>query len=123
MVDWEAIREQCIKSGEFVRIEKEEALPLPSFFHETDLGLAKGATRQLRDNCATNSLHIHEFDDHFLAHVDLFNPEYHPVAHGVVDTPGITLAVLGGCLAAFFLNKTIRGSSLLPQEVEDWDVS
>ena len=82
MIDWEKIREECIQTGEMIKIEKEKKNPLPPFFHETTLGLSKGAIHQYRDDRATHTLHIHEFPDYFLAHVDIFNPEYHPVAHG-----------------------------------------
>ncbi len=99
-------------------MNRQDVLPLPSFFRETDLGLSKGAIRQYRDGKPTNSLHLHEFPDFFLVHVDTFNAEFHPVAHGIVDTPGIALAVIGGAIATFLLCKSIDSISFLPAEPE-----
>lgn len=116
MVDWESIREQCVRSGGLIRLNKEEVLPLPAFFSETSLGLSKRALKQYRDDRSSNSLHLHEFTDYFLVHVDTFNPEFHPIAHGVVDTPGITLAIVAGAIATYFLMKTVEDMSFLPSE-------
>ena len=122
MIDWEKIREECIRSGEIIKLSKEEVLPLPPWFHETKLGLSKGAIRQYRDESPSNSLHLHEFPDYFLVHVDTFNPEIHPVAHGLVDTPGMALFILGASLAIFFAAKAIKQMSLLPPDSEKIDI-
>lgn len=116
MVDWEDIRQECVRSGAIIKLNRQDALPLPPFFRETDLGLSKGAIRQYRDEKPTNSLHVHEFPDYLLVHVDTFNAEFHPVAHGIVDTPGLTLAVVGGAIATFLFCKSIGSISFLPAE-------
>ena len=121
MVDWEFLREKCVRTDEIIKIIREEALPLPDYLHKSDLGISKGAICQYRDDRPTNSLHIHEFPNYFLVHVDAFNPEYYPVAHGVIDTPGITLAIVAGAAAGFFLLKSIRNMSLLPSIEEEKD--
>ena len=108
MVDWENIRERCMNDERFIRLEKTQDIVLPNDFHESTLGLAKGAIRQFRDTRETNSLHVHEFSDHYLAHVDTFNPEYHPVAHGVIDTPGMTLGIVLGAFGLYMLAKTAK---------------
>lgn len=118
MIDWENLRQECIRSGKIIKVRREEALPLPPSCHETNLGLSKGAIRQYRDKRPTHSLHIHEFPDYFLVHTDAFNAEFHPVVHGVVDTPGITLAVIGGAVATFWLFNTIRHLSFLPADYD-----
>jgi hypothetical protein len=115
-MDWEKIREECVRTGEIIKVQKEEGMVLPSYFHETHLGIDKGAIRQYRDERPTQTLHIHEFPEYFLVHVDTFNPEYHPVAHGIVDTPGITVAIILGAVAIYYLVKTAKGLNLVPEE-------
>ncbi len=117
-LDWEEIRSQCIQQGESVRIDKKPGLSLPSYFHETNMGISKGELRQFRDDNPTQSLHIHEFSDHYLAHVDIFNPKFHPLAHGILDTPGITLAIAAGTISAFLIAKTFKDLELVPFEEE-----
>ena len=121
MVDWESIREECRHSGEMIKIPKSKTISLPPDFHESNLGLSKGAIRQYRDRRSTHSLHVHEFPDYFLAHVDTFNPEYHPVAHGMVDTPGMTMGIILGTVTLYFLLKTAQSLHFVPEEeLEDW---
>lgn len=122
-MDWEELREKCIRTGEFITIPKEEVSELPDFFEETNMGLSKGELRQFRDNKAVQSLHIHEFPDYYVAHVDLFNPKFHPVAHGVLDTPGIALALVGGAISIYLLAKTIQKYDLVPTQWEDDNLS
>lgn len=115
-MDWESVREQCIRSGEKARVDKAEGVELPPYVHETHLGISKDAIRQYRDDRPINSLHIHEYDDYFLVHVDAFNPESHPLAHGIVDTPGLTVGIVAGAIACFLVAKAIHSMSFLPSD-------
>lgn len=123
MIDWENIREECIKTGKVLKIPREKNMNFPPDVHEASLGISKGCLRQYRDEKPSNSLHIHEFEDYFLAHVDRFNPEHHPVAHGIVDTPGIAFGVLAGSVGLFFLMKKLSSLYFIPKEdrEEDFD--
>lgn len=120
-MDWEEIREECIRTGEFITVQKADAQELPDFFEETHMGLSKGELRQFRDNRATQSLHIHEFPDHYVVHVDLFNPKFHPVAHGILDTPGIALTLVGGAISLYFITKAVKKYDLVPMKYEHDD--
>lgn len=120
-ITWENIREQCIRTGEFITVLKKEIEDFPSDFEETNMGISKGELRQFRDNRTTQSLHIHEYIDHYVVHIDLFNPKFHPVAHGVLDTPGIALTVVAGALSLYFLTKTIQKYDLVPIQPEHGD--
>ncbi|WP_372366147.1 hypothetical protein [Candidatus Uabimicrobium sp. HlEnr_7] len=120
-MDWEEVREECIRTGEFITISKKDVQEFPSFFEETNMGLSKGELKQFRDNRPTQSLHIHEFPDYYVAHVDLFNPKFHPVAHGILDTPGIALTLVGGAISVYFLTKAIKKYDLVPMKYEHRD--
>ncbi len=111
LIDWEAIREECRQSGTFAKIPKKESDCLPEEFHESFMGLSKGAIRQFRDDRAIDSLHIHEFPDYFLVHVDAFNPEHHPVAHGFVDTPGMAVGLVLGAIGVYCLSQILQEKS------------
>mgnify|MGYP000935742660 CR=1 FL=1 len=115
-IDWELVREECVSTGKIVKIAKEKDYLLPSFFHESNLGLSKGAIRQYRDERSTHTLHIHEFPDYFLAHVDAFNPEYHPVAHGFVDIPGMMMTIALGAIGLFMVAKTVHSLAFVPDD-------
>lgn len=120
MIDWESIREECIQTGQVIRVDKPLNYIIPDELHESNLGLDKGALRQLRDSHTANSLHIHEFQDYFLVHTDAFNPEYHPVAHGIVDIPGITVGLLAGAVSIYMITRATEGFHLVSNEEDNW---
>ncbi|HON44781.1 MAG TPA: hypothetical protein P5543_04550 [Planctomycetota bacterium] len=119
-IDWDSVRDECVQTGQVLKIPKPDNYIIPQQLHESNLGLEKGAIRQWRDDHTANSLHIHEFQDYFLAHTDGFNPEHHPVAHGIVDIPGITLGIVVGTIAVYMLTKTAQGFDLVPDEEDNW---
>lgn len=119
MIDWENIREECSKNNKVIKVPKVGKIDLPPDFHEANLGISKGAIRQYRDEKATYSLHVHEFEDHFLAHVDTFNPEYHPLAHGIVDTPGMTLGIVTGAIALYCVMKKAKNLNFFAEN--EWE--
>jgi len=54
--------------------------------HRTSpLGRKRGAIRQYRDHRPRDTLHIKEFPDRWIVHVDLWNPHHHMVRHLAID--------------------------------------
>jgi hypothetical protein len=66
---------------------------------ETPLGRKNGAIRQYR----YGNLHIREYDDKYLVHMDKVDPRKDPVGHLVLDAP----EVLFGVASAFFGGKKV----------------
>jgi hypothetical protein len=74
---------------------------------ETSLGHKNGATKQYR----YGNLHIREYDDKFLVHMDKVDPLKNPLGHLLVDAPevliGLASAVMSGTkVASYFYNKS-----------------
>ena len=82
---------------------------------ETSLGKKNGANKQFR----YGNLHIREYDDKFLVHVDKYDPRKNPIGHLVVDAPevlvGLACAAIGGTTFAkkIFKNKNSKGKSII----------
>ena len=72
---------------------------------ETKLGQKNGAKKQYR----YGNLHIREYDDKFLVHMDKVDPRKNPLGHLIVDAPevlvGLTSAILGGAKIFSYFNK------------------
>jgi hypothetical protein len=73
---------------------------------ETSLGHKNGANKQYR----YGNLHIREYDDKFLVHMDKVDPRKNPLGHLVHDAPevlvGLACAAIGGSkTASYFYNK------------------
>lgn len=64
----------------------------------TSMGLPEGQVRDYRVRLGetTAGLHIKEFQHHYEAHLDAYDPVVKPVEHFVVDAPG---AFVGGAAA------------------------
>jgi hypothetical protein len=80
---------------------------------ETFLGQKNGAYKQYR----YGNLHIREYDDKFLVHIDTVDPRKDPIGHLVHDAPevliGLACAVFGGSqIAKKFLTIKPKNSSL-----------
>ena len=62
MIDWESIREECIQTGQVIRVDKPFNYVIPDELHESNLGLDKGAfTHFIKTNIEqfkTNSVNI-----------------------------------------------------------------
>ena len=51
----------------------------------TQWGRGRGALRQYRDARGHQSLHVKEFDRHWVLHIDMWNPLVHTLRHLAVD--------------------------------------
>lgn len=69
---------------------------MPEGAEETKLGQKNGAKKQYR----YGRLHIREYDDKYLVHMDKVDPRQNPLGHLMSDAPevlvGLTCAVYGG---------------------------
>jgi hypothetical protein len=77
---------------------------------ETTLGNKNGAKKQFR----YGNLHIREYEDKFLVHMDKFDPRKNPLGHLVFDAPevliGLASAALGGSKVASYIYKKQNNS-------------
>lgn len=53
-------------------------------FQKTSLGDPQGAIRQYR---SVSGVHVREYADRFIVHMDYFDPRTAPIAHLLVDSP------------------------------------
>ena len=79
---------------------------------ETFLGQKNGANKQYR----YGNLHIREYDDKYLVHVDKVDPRIDPIGHLIHDAPeflvGIGCAILGGKKIASTVAKNSNSEKL-----------
>ena len=72
---------------------------------ETKLGHKNGSNRQFR----YGNLHIREYDDKYLVHMDRINPHDDPLGHLVYDAQeiliGLASGALGGAKVASYIYK------------------
>ena len=77
---------------------------------ETPLGQKNGAKKQYR----YGNLHIREYDDKFLVHIDKIDPRENPLGHLVLDSPeiliGLASAAIGGGKVASYIYKNQKNS-------------
>jgi len=59
---------------------------------ETDIGEKKGAKKQYR----YGNLHIREYDDKYVVHVDKVDPRTNPFGHLLKDSPETLLGIVSG---------------------------
>lgn len=76
---------------------------------ETSLGHRNGANKQYR----YGNLHIREYDDKYLVHMDKVDPLKNPLGHLLADAPevliGLASAAVGGAkVASFLYNKSTK---------------
>ena len=95
---------------EEIEIPKELGSFMLEKAEETSLGQKNGAKKQYR----YGNLHIREYDDKFLVHMDKIDPRKDPLAHLVFDAPellvGIASAALGGAKIASYIYKNQKNS-------------
>ena len=60
--------------------------------HETRLGERRGAKKQYR----YGNLHIREYDDKYVIHVDKVDPRKDPLGHLLKDSPETLLGIVSG---------------------------
>ncbi len=73
---------------------------------ETTLGQRNGAKKQYR----YGKLHIREYDDKFLVHMDKFDPRVEPIKHLVFDAPEVLIGLASGVLGGSHVAKKIAQS-------------
>ncbi len=78
-----------------IEIPKEVRHFMPEAAEETVLGQKNGATKQYR----YGNLHIREYDDKYLVHMDKVDPRQDPIGHLVRDAPEILIGVASGIIA------------------------
>ena len=82
---------------------------------ETSLGQKNGAKKQYR----YGNLHIREYDDKFLVHMDKVDPRENPLGHLVLDSPeiliGLASAAIGGGKIASYIYKNQKNSIFVKQ--------
>ena len=78
---------------------------------ETSLGQKNGAKKQYR----SANLHIREYDDKFLVHIDKVDPRENPLGHLFLDSPdiliGLASAAIGGVKVASYIYKNQKNST------------
>ncbi len=82
---------------------------------ETPLGHKNGAKKQYR----YGNMHIHEYDDKFLVHMDKVDPRKNPLGHLVHDVPeiliGLACAAFGGGKVALYFYNNNKNSKFAKQ--------
>ena len=78
---------------------------------ETKLGQKNGANKQYR----YGNLHIREYDDKYLIHMDNVDPRKDPIDHLILDAPevliGLATAAIGGKKIALQIYKIQKSKS------------
>lgn len=90
-----------------IEIPKEIRLFMLDNAKETYLGHKKGAQRQFR----YGNLHIREYQDKYLVHMDKVNPHDDPLGHLIYDAQeviiGLASGAIGGAkIASYFYKKS-----------------
>jgi hypothetical protein len=78
-----------------IEIPKEVRHFMPDEAEETVLGQKNGAKKQYR----YGNLHILEYNDKYLVHMDKVDPRQDPLGHLVHDAPEILIGVTSGIIA------------------------
>jgi len=78
-----------------IEIPKEVRHFMPGDTEETVLGQKNGATKQYR----YGNLHIREYYDKYLVHMDKVDPRQDPIGHLVHDAPEILVGIASGIIA------------------------
>lgn len=84
-----------------IEVPKEVRQFMPEWAEETILGKRNGAKKQYRHG----RLHIREYEDRFLVHMDRVDPRKNPLGHLIHDAPevlvGIACGAIGGSVALY----------------------
>lgn len=102
----------AIMPGDEIEVPKELREFMIEGAKETFLGQKNGAKKQYR----YGNLHIREYDDKFLVHVDKVDPRKDPLGHLIFDAPevlvGVACAVFGGSKIAKKIFKNNNSKNL-----------
>ena len=82
-------------SWDEIEIPKEVRHFMLKDVNETVLGQKNGAKKQYR----YGNLHIREYDDKYLVHMDKVDPRQDPIGHLIHDAPEILIGVASGIIA------------------------
>ena len=92
--------------GEEIEVPKELREFMITGAEETILGQKNGAQKQYR----YGNLHIREYDDKFLVHVDKVDPRKNPMGHLFHDAPevliGVACSIFSGIMTKKLTGKT-----------------
>jgi hypothetical protein len=78
--------------GDEIEVPKELREFMLEEAEETILGQKNGAQKQYR----YGNLHIREYDDKFLVHIDKIDPRVNPIGHLVHDAPEVLIGIACG---------------------------
>ncbi len=94
-------------SGDEIVVPKELREFMLEGAEVTLLGKSNGSKRQYR----YGNLHIREYDDKFLVHVDKIDPRKDPIGHLVHDAPEVLVGLACGIFTASAIKKYIHNKS------------
>lgn len=77
-----------------IEVPKELRAFMPENAEETFLGQKNGANKQYR----YGNLHIREYDDKYLVHMDRVDPRKNPLGHLALDAPEFLVGLASGML-------------------------
>lgn len=86
-----------------IEIPKEVRHFMPDEAEETVLGQKNGATKQYR----YGNLHIREYSDKYLVHMDKVDPRQDPMGHLIRDSPEILIGIATGIIAGKKVTSSI----------------
>lgn len=94
-------------SWDEIEVPKELRPFMLDLARETTLGSKNGANKQYR----YGNLHIREYDDKYLVHMDKVDPLKNPLGHLLIDAPEVLVslasATIGGTkVASYIYNKS-----------------
>ena len=100
--------------GNEIEIPKELRQFMLEGAEETPLGQKNGAKKQYR----YGNLHIREYDDKFLVHMDKIDPRKDPLGHLVIDAPEVLIGLVCAALTGSKVVSTIfKKNKLKPKSI------
>jgi hypothetical protein len=72
------------RSSKEIVISKEILPELPPSYEKTLLGDKRRASKQYR---SSSNVHVREYDDKYVVHIDVADPRSNPIGHLVKDSP------------------------------------
>ncbi len=87
-----------------IEIPKDVRQFMPKGAEETILGKKNGAKKQFR----YGNLHIREYDDKYLVHMDKVDPRQDPLGHLICDAPEILIGISSGIISGKKIASSIN---------------
>ena len=94
-------------SGSEIEVPKEIREFMLEGAQETSLGKKNGANKQYR----YGNLHIREYDDKYLVHMDKYDPRKEPLKHLVADAPEVLVGIASAAVLGYLgysISKKIK---------------